>query len=105
RELALGSPHESASDAKVRRQLALEPCGDLFRARVLEVRSDRRSGPAAERRDQPAFFTRLPQAIAVQIGPDVSPLPDRRIGIDRRAQLGTGVPPVAAIVALEQLLA
>src|SRR2546427_12622117 len=94
-----GSPIDPAAYAQVRRHLALEPRGDLFGARVLETRRDRRRGPTAKRGDQSSFFARLPEAIAVQIGPGVSPLPNRRVRIGRRAQFRTWIPPVPAVVA------
>src|SRR5205814_6212350 len=100
RELTLGTPDEPAAQAKVGRQLALEPCRDFLGAGVLEVGRDRRGG-AAERRNQQSFFTRLPHAVAIAVGPPVAPLPDRRIRIRRRAQLRAGVPPVPAVGALD----
>ena len=64
-QLTLGAPDEPAAHAEVGCQLALEPRRDLLGARILEAWRDGRGGAASERRNQPAFFARLPDAVAV----------------------------------------
>ena len=104
-QLPFRSPHEAAADAEVRRHLALDPRRDFLGSRVFEIRIDRGARDAAQRRNQTSFFARLPHPVAVQVGPHVAALPDRRIGIGGRAEVGARIPPVAPVVRLEHRLA
>ena len=89
---------------KIRHELMLEEGRDLTRVLLFEIRIEDRAAKPAALADEGSFLTRVPQTVAVGIGPRELSIPVRGIFVDVLGDLRAGVPPECPVVELQDRL-
>ena len=100
-ELPLSAPDAAGAHAEVRHDLALEPERHFLRVGILQVGRERDAGKAAARAVQTSFLAALVDEIAVEVVPDIPAVPRFRIRVDVFAERRPRIPPVLAVVRLQ----